>query len=186
MYKNSKFTVVLPAVIACSIALGILLGGKVFRNDRPRSKQGQNLMTRNNNKIDMLLSLVNNTYVDTISIDSLIENAIPVIVDELDPHSSYLTKAEVLEANEIYDAQFDGIGVTFNMLTDTVIVLNVISGGPSADAGIQSGDRIITVNDSIIAGVKMPQNNVVKRLRGPRGLRLHEEQFRSKVSLLPI
>ena len=169
MYKNSKFTVVLPAVITCSIALGILLGGKVFRNDRPRSKQGQNLMTRNNNKIDMLLSLVNNTYVDTISIDSLIENAIPVIVDELDPHSSYLTKAEVLEANEIYDAQFDGIGVTFNMLTDTVIVLNVISGGPSAEAGIQSGDRIITVNDSIIAGVKMPQNNVVKRLRGPRG-----------------
>ena len=187
MYKNSKFTVVLPAVIACSIALGILLGGKVFRNDRPRSKQGQNLMTRNNNKIDMLLSLVNNTYVDTISIDSLIENAIPVIVDELDPHSSYLTKAEVLEANEIYDAQFDGIGVTFNMLTDTVIVLNVISGGPSADAGIQSGDRIITVNDSIIAGVKMPQNNVVKRLRGPRGsqVKLGIQRYGHK-DLIPI
>lgn len=187
MYKNSKFTVVLPAVIACSIALGILLGGKVFRNDRPRSKQGQNLMTRNNNKIDMLLSLVNNTYVDTISIDSLIENAIPVIVDELDPHSSYLTKAEVLEANEIYDAQFDGIGVTFNMLTDTVIVLNVISGGPSAEAGIQSGDRIITVNDSIIAGVKMPQNNVVKRLRGPRGsqVKLGIQRYGHK-DLIPI
>lgn len=187
MYKNSKYTVILPTIIACSIALGILLGGKVFRNDRIRNMQGQSLMARNNNKIDMLLSLINNTYVDSISIDSLIENAIPVIVDELDPHSSYLTKAEVLEANEIYDAQFDGIGVTFNMLTDTVIVLNVISGGPSADAGIQSGDRIITVNDSIIAGVKMPQNNVVKRLRGPRGsqVKLGIQRYGHK-DLIPI
>lgn len=187
MYKNSKYTVILPTIIACSIALGILLGGKVFRNDRIRNMQGQSLMARNNNKIDMLLSLINNTYVDSISIDSLIENAIPLIVDELDPHSSYLTKAEVLEANEIYDAQFDGIGVTFNMLTDTVIVLNVISGGPSAEAGIQSGDRIITVNDSIIAGVKMPQNNVVKRLRGPRGsqVKLGIQRYGHK-DLIPI
>ena len=187
MYKNSKFTVILPTVIACSIALGILLGGKVFRNNRTRNMPNQSLVTGNNNKIDMLLSLINTTYVDSVSIDSLIENAIPLIVDELDPHSSYLTKAEVLEANEIYDAQFDGIGVTFNMLTDTVIVLNVISGGPSADAGIQAGDRIITVNDSTIAGVKMPQNSVVKRLRGPRGsqVKLGIQRYGHK-GLIPI
>lgn len=187
MYKNSKFTVILPTVIACSIALGILLGGKVFRNNRTRNMPNQSLITGNNNKIDMLLSLINTTYVDSVSIDSLIENAIPLIVDELDPHSSYLTKAEVLEANEIYDAQFDGIGVTFNMLTDTVIVLNVITGGPSADAGIQAGDRIITVNDSTIAGVKMPQNSVVKRLRGPRGsqVKLGIQRYGHK-GLIPI
>ena len=187
MYKNSKFTVILPTVIACSIALGILLGGKVFRNNRTRNMPNQSLVTGNNNKIDMLLSLINTTYVDSVSIDSLIENTIPLIVDELDPHSSYLTKAEVLEANEIYDAQFDGIGVTFNMLTDTVIVLNVISGGPSADAGIQAGDRIITVNDSTIAGVKMPQNSVVKRLQGPRGsqVKLGIQRYGHK-GLIPI
>ena len=187
MYKNSKFTVILPTVIACSIALGILLGGKVFRNNRTRNMPNQSLVTGNNNKIDMLLSLINTTYVDSVSIDSLIENTIPLIVDELDPHSSYLTKAEVLEANEIYDAQFDGIGVTFNMLTDTVIVLNVISGGPSADAGIQAGDRIITVNDSTIAGVKMPQNSVGKRLRGPRGsqVKLGIQRYGHK-GLIPI
>lgn len=187
MYKNSKFTVILPTVIACSIALGILLGGKVFRNNRTRNMPNQSLVTGNSNKIDMLLSLINTTYVDSVSIDSLIENTIPLIVDELDPHSSYLTKAEVLEANEIYDAQFDGIGVTFNMLTDTVIVLNVISGGPSADAGIQAGDRIITVNDSTIAGVKMPQNSVVKRLRGPRGsqVKLGIQRYGHK-GLIPI
>lgn len=187
MYKNSKFTVILPTVIACSIALGILLGGKVFRNNRTRNMPNQSLVTGNSNKIDMLLSLINTTYVDSVSIDSLIENAIPLIVDELDPHSSYLTKAEVLEANEIYDAQFDGIGVTFNMLTDTVIVLNVITGGPSADAGIQAGDRIITVNDSTIAGVKMPQNSVVKRLRGPRGsqVKLGIQRYGHK-GLIPI
>lgn len=187
MYKNSKFTVILPTVIACSIALGILLGGKVFRNNRTRNMPNRSLVTGNSNKIDMLLSLINTTYVDSVSIDSLIENTIPLIVDELDPHSSYLTKAEVLEANEIYDAQFDGIGVTFNMLTDTVIVLNVISGGPSADAGIQAGDRIITVNDSTIAGVKMPQNSVVKRLRGPRGsqVKLGIQRYGHK-GLIPI
>lgn len=187
MYKNSKFTVILPTVIACSIALGILLGGKVFRNNQTRNMPNRSLVTGNSNKIDMLLSLINTTYVDSVSIDSLIENAIPLIVDELDPHSSYLTKAEVLEANEIYDAQFDGIGVTFNMLTDTVIVLNVITGGPSADAGIQAGDRIITVNDSTIAGVKMPQNSVVKRLRGPRGsqVKLGIQRYGHK-GLIPI
>lgn len=187
MYKNSKFTVILPTVIACSIALGILLGGKVFRNNRTRNMPNRSHVTGNSNKIDMLLSLINTTYVDSVSIDSLIENTIPLIVDELDPHSSYLTKAEVLEANEIYDAQFDGIGVTFNMLTDTVIVLNVISGGPSADAGIQAGDRIITVNDSTIAGVKMPQNSVVKRLRGPRGsqVKLGIQRYGHK-GLIPI
>ena len=72
MYKNSKFTIILPAVIACSIALGILLGGKVFRNDRSKNMQGQSMISRNDNKIDMLLSLINSTYVDTVSIDSLI------------------------------------------------------------------------------------------------------------------
>lgn len=117
----------------------------------------------------MLLSLIEKRYVDTVSMDSLTEWVIPMFLEELDPHSVYIPAKEMAQANESLDGEFDGIGVYFNMLTDTVIVINVITSGPSSKAGVQAGDRIVRINDSIVAGVKMNQNEVMKRLRGPRG-----------------
>lgn len=169
MYKNSKFTIVLPAVVACSLVAGVLLGGLVFRTGKRTVVKRSGIMAPGSEKINMLLSLIHNQYVDTVSIDSIAENVIPVLLEELDPHSMYFPASELARANETIEGQFDGIGVTFNMATDTVIVQNVITGGPSAKAGIQGGDRIVTVNDTTIAGVEMDQNDVVKRLRGPRG-----------------
>ena len=168
MYKNSKFTIILPAVVACSLVAGVLLGGLVFRMSRPVVRRPA-LTAPGSDKINRLLSLIGTQYVDSVSIDSLTERVIPLILDELDPHSTYLSAQDLSRAKESIEGEFDGIGVVFNMATDTVIVLNVVNSGPSAKAGIQAGDRIVTVNDTVVAGIKMPQDSVVKRLRGPRG-----------------
>lgn len=168
MYKNSKFTIILPAVVACSLVAGVLLGGLVFRTSRPVVRRPA-LTAPGSDKINRLLSLIGTQYVDSVSIDSLTERVIPLILDELDPHSTYLSAQDLSRAKESIEGEFDGIGVVFNMATDTVIVLNVVNSGPSAKAGIQAGDRIVTVNDTVVAGIKMPQDSVEKRLRGPRG-----------------
>ena len=121
------------------------------------------------NKLTYTLSLIENQYVDSVAMDSLAEHVIPLLVKELDPHSVYIPAAEMQQLNEPLEGEFDGIGVVFNMATDTVIVLNVIPQGPSDKAGVEAGDRIVEIGDALVAGRKIPQNNVVKMLRGPRG-----------------
>ena len=166
--KTIKFTLILPTVVAVSIAVGILLGGVVFENTPPVPRRG-NLVAPGSGKLNMLLSLIENRYVDTVSMDSITEKTIPFILEELDPHSVYVPAKDMAQMNESLDGEFDGIGVMFNMATDTVIVLNVINSGPSSKVGVLGGDRIITINDTIVAGMKMRQDEVMKRLRGPRG-----------------
>ena len=128
-----------------------------------------NTYNAQNDKLARVLKMIESDYVDSISRDSLAELAIPAILHKLDPHSVYLPPKQFEEADEPLQGEFDGIGVVFNMATDTVIVLNVIPSGPSRKAGVQGGDRIIKVNDTLIAGQKMSQTSVMKRLRGPRG-----------------
>ena len=128
-----------------------------------------NSHTAQNDKLARVLNMIENDYVDSISRDSLAELAIPAILHKLDPHSAYIPASEFQQVEEPLKGEFDGIGVVFNMATDTVIVLNVIPSGPSRKAGVQGGDRIIKVNDTLIAGQKMLQTSVMKRLRGPRG-----------------
>ena len=128
-----------------------------------------NSHTAQNDKLARVLNMIENDYVDSISRDSLAELAIPAILHKLDPHSAYIPARNFQQVEEPLKGEFDGIGVVFNMATDTVIVLNVIPSGPSRKAGVQGGDRIIKVNDTLIAGQKMSQTSVMKRLRGPRG-----------------
>ena len=171
MYKNNKHTILFPLILAVGIVLGILLGQFVGRNKV--ESQIRTLISRGGlnttNKIMQTCMLVEHKFVDSISMDSLAELVIPLLVKELDPHSIYIPAHEMQQVNEPLEGEFDGIGVTFNAATDTVVVLSVIPNGPSAKAGLVAGDRIIEINDTIVAGVKMPQNDIVKRLRGKRG-----------------
>ena len=171
MYKNNKHTILLPLILAVGIVLGILLGQFVGRNKV--ESQIRTLISRGGlnttNKIMQTCMLVEHKFVDSISMDSLAELVIPLLVKELDPHSIYIPAHEMQQVNEPLEGEFDGIGITFNAATDTVVVLSVIPNGPSAKAGLVAGDRIIEINDTIVAGVKMPQNDIVKRLRGKRG-----------------
>ena len=120
-------------------------------------------------KLVRTFQIVQGLYVDDVNMHDLTEAAIRGLLKELDPHSSYLNEEEVRAMNEPLQGNFEGIGITFNMLTDTLYVMEVISGGPSQKVGIAPGDKILFVNDTLIAGVKMKNQDVVKRLRGPKG-----------------
>ena len=188
MYKNSKRTVLFPLLLAAGVVLGLVLGQYLGRNSTTSQLKGMlSRMALPTNKLTYTLSLIENQYVDSVSMDSLAEHVIPLLVKELDPHSVYIPASEMQALNEPLDGEFDGIGVVFNMATDTVIVLNVIPQGPSDKAGIKAGDRIIEIGDSVVAGRKIPQNNVVKMLRGPRGTTVHLGIGRQGISgLVPI
>ena len=108
-------------------------------------------------------------YVDTVNISKLTEDAIRGMLTELDPHSTYTPAKDVQAMNEPLAGSFDGIGVQFNMNEDALVVIQTISGGPSEKVGIMAGDMIVSVNDTAIAGVKMSREEIMKRLRGPKG-----------------
>ena len=135
-----------------------------------------------NDKLTKVVSYIGSDYIEPISQDSLAELAIPATLERLDPHSAYLPAREFKQVEEPLQGEFDGIGVVFNMATDTVIILNVIPSGPSQKAGILAGDRIIKVNDTLITGEKISQTEVMKRLRGPRGTKVDLTLERKDIS----
>ena len=115
---------------------------------------------------------INNLYVDSVDEKKLVEDAIRGMLEKLDPHSTYATPKEVKELNEPLNGNFEGIGVQFNMIEDTLLVIQPVTNGPSEKIGIIAGDRIVAVNDTAIAGVKMPKEEIMKRLRGPKGTKV--------------
>ena len=131
-------------------------------------------------KVNMVMYAIENLYVDTINNNKLAEDAIIGLLEKLDPHSSYSNPEEVKELNEPLQGNFDGIGVSFNMLTDTLYIVQVIPGGPSEKVGILAGDRIIFVGDTLIAGVQKKTNDIVKMLRGPKGTTVNIKVLRNK------
>ena len=112
---------------------------------------------------------VTNLYVDSVDENKLVEDAIRGMLEKLDPHSTYSTPKEVKQMNEPLQGNFEGIGVQFNMVEDTLLVIQPVTNGPSEKAGILAGDRIVSVNDTAIAGVKMAKEEIMRRLRGPKG-----------------
>ena len=133
------------------------------------SASAQNSTQMNAKKLQLALYAIENLYVDKTDESKLVEDAIVGMLDKLDPHSTYTDPEETKEMTTPLVGNFDGIGIQFNMLTDTVYVIQVIPGGPSEKVGIMAGDRIVAVNDTVIAGVKMKTSEIMKRLRGPKG-----------------
>ena len=123
-------------------------------------------------KLQMAQLAVTQLYVDSVNQKKLVEDAIKGMLDKLDPHSSYSNPEETKKMNEPLEGNFEGIGVQFNILTDTLVVVQTIKKGPSEKVGILNGDRIISVDGRAIAGVKMPQDSIVKLLRGPKGTKV--------------
>lgn len=153
------------------------------------SLQAQNnkLLNSPSRKLQLAEFAIANLYVDEVNENKLVEDAIISMLKELDPHSTYSDPEEVKALNEPLQGNFDGIGIQFNMATDTLFVIQPVSGGPSEKVGILAGDRIIEVNDTVIAGVKMSTEDVMRRLRGKRGTKVNVKVQRRGVSdLLPF
>ena len=152
-----------PLIVGVSIAIGIFIGNKYsgFGSSAGRG--------RVNGKIDAVLGYINRSYVDTIDVRQLIEDALPKIVEGLDPHSTYIAAKEMKRVNEDLEGHFSGIGVSFYLLRDTIVVTSIVPGGPSEAAGIMQWDRIVNVDDSLVAGQKFVNSDVLNTLRGEKG-----------------
>lgn len=138
-------------------------------------------------KLQMAQFAISNLYVDKVDDNKLVEAAIKKMLEELDPHSTYSDAEEVKKFNEPLKGNFEGIGVQFNMQEDTLLIIQPVSGGPSEKMGILAGDKIIKVNDTIIAGVKMSTEEIMRRLRGPKGSKVNLKIKRNGVDeLLPF
>ena len=132
-------------------------------------------------KLSLAQYAIANLYVDETDENKLVESAIIGMLEELDPHSTYSNPEEVKKMNEPLLGNFDGIGIQFNMAEDTLFVIQPVSGGPSEKVGIRAGDRIVMVNDTLIAGVKMSTEDIMRRLKGPKGTKVNVKVVRRGV-----
>jgi len=157
-----------PIALAVVLAAGIWLG--LFINQKP--ERSSLTVYPRADKLSSILNYIEHQYVDTVSMENLVESTIPTMLKHLDPHSVYIPASDLQTVNEPLDGGFDGIGVTFNMPNDTVVIISTVAGGPSERVGLLAGDRIITINDSLVAGVNFDQNDIVTMLKGPTGTKV--------------
>ena len=160
--------------------MGLLLGFviSVFMENIQLKRR---ISMTSNNKFDEVMYYVNNAYVDTFNGNRLEEEAIVAAMDELDPHSQYISLEEFNAVNDPLLGSFEGIGVQFRIVDDTVAIVNTIKGGPSERVGVMAGDRIVCVNDSLIAGVKIQNDSVMRLLKGPKGTQVKVKNYRRGV-----
>jgi carboxyl-terminal processing protease len=164
-YENKRSTIYLPILLAIAIVGGILIGLQLKKSNNPHNF---NIYPKTD-KLNGVINYIESEYVDTVSRSDMVEVAIPSILKSLDPHSIYIPAKDLQRMNEPLEGNFEGIGVTFNMPNDTVVIMTTIAGGPSDKLGILPGDRIIEIDDTVVAGVNMPDEEIISRLKGPRG-----------------
>ncbi len=164
--RTRKIVIWLPVLLVIAITAGVFLGIKLQNRKQVNTRT---MFVNAANKVGMIMNLIERNYVDTVSPKKLVEAAIPEILKQLDPHTVYIPAKDMQEVSEEMSGNFSGIGVQFSIQNDTIMVIDVISGGPSQKLGIRAGDRIVRVNDSIMAGVKVTNEKVLKKLRGEKG-----------------
>ena len=135
----------------------------------PRHVQAQETVQEQGEKFNTLLYYMNRMYVDSVDLNGLVETAIRGMLEELDPHSVYIPAEDLQQADEPLNGKFEGIGVRFNIMKDTIMVVSTIAGGPSEKLGIMSGDRIVEVDGETVAGIGIRNKGVMDRLKGPKG-----------------
>ena len=158
--KSTRQPIWLPIAIAVAVVVGVFFGQRFSNNKH---------VAENDRKLNAILNLIAQDYVDTTNLKDLIEMSIPEILSNLDPHTSYFSAEELKAASEDLNGSFSGIGISFVLMNDTIGVVEVIPGGPSEKVGLLAGDRIIMIDDSTATGDKMTNGAVMKRLRGPKG-----------------
>jgi len=161
--QNSKFQIRLPLVLCIGLAVGIFVGSG-FNNRKASGDIGKDVQ-----KFRDVLTQIQTEYVDTVNTNSLVDDAIHHMLNKLDPHSAYIPASDRIAANEDLRGNFDGIGVEFNIFHDTIVVVSALSGGPSEALGIQSGDKIVKVDNKNLAGIGVTSADVMKALKGPKG-----------------
>ena len=172
--NRPRFYIYLPIIFALVLILGIFIGNTLAPTTSGTiSFDGKS----KNSKIDEVVNYVKSQYVDTIKEEQLIDKTIEAMLQNLDPHSAYIPAAELTATNEPLQGNFEGIGVEFNVVDDTIRVISVIPGGPSEKVGVEAGDKVIKVDGKSVAGVKITNKQVMENLKGAGGTKV-------KVSML--
>jgi carboxyl-terminal processing protease len=164
-----KYNVFLPIILSLVLISGIWLGYVLSKRINNGSSFGQSNQASTNDKINSLLEYIEYQYVDTINKKELVEKTVTSMLQSLDPHSAYIAASEFESVNEPLEGNFDGIGVEFNIIRDTIRVVTTIQGGPSEKIGVRAGDKIIRVERKSVAGVKITNKQVFEKLRGKSG-----------------
>jgi carboxyl-terminal processing protease len=162
--KNSKFQIKLPIILAIGVAAGILIGATFASPDNTTANFMKSVM-----KFREVMSLLDKSYVDKINTDEMVETAVTKMLEELDPHTVYVSAKDVELSNSDLKKEFEGVGIEFNIFRDTIVVLAPLSGGPSEKVGLMAGDKIIEVDNEVVAGVGISNRGVIDRLRGKKG-----------------
>lgn len=170
--RQSRFS---PILLFISLIIGILIG--TFLAGR-FSGNRLNIINSSSNKINDLLHIIDNQYVDTVNISNIVEDAMPKIIEELDPHSKYISAKDATTANEDLKGSFCGVGVQFTIKNDTVHVAGVIKGGPSEKVGILAGDRIISIDGEEYVGKEVTNEETMHRLKGEKGTEVKVQVLR--------
>lgn len=168
--RNIWIIVIIVASTIAGLLLGNLIAKKANQNQAIRDLSGLFQLRGNYGKVNELLSLIDGQYVDNVPMDSLTDEVMAAIISKLDPHSVYIPAKDLEAVNSELEGSFSGIGVQFNIQNDTVMIVSVISGGPSEKIGLMAGDRLVEVNDTVFVGKDVINNEkVMRKLRGPKG-----------------
>ena len=178
MEPKNKTTRFIPLLIAACLIAGIYIGVFYTKRFATNEHNGLGIVTHSANKLNGLLHIIDNEYVDTVNMNELIENAMPQILGELDPHSSYIPAKDLQAVNDELSASFSGIGIQFTIQQDTIHISDVIAGGPSEKVGLMPGDRIVEIDDSAFVGKIVTNSESMKRLKGPKGSQVKLGIFR--------
>jgi carboxyl-terminal processing protease len=170
--RNTRYQISLPVVLCIGLAAGMLIGAS-FGTKTTTSEIGKDA-----EKFREVLNLIQHEYVDETKTETLVEDAIEHMLGKLDPHSAFIPARDRIAANEDLRGNFEGIGIEFNIFHDTLVVVSALSGGPAESVGLKSGDKIIKVDDKLIAGVKLTNQDVQKHLKGPKGSEVKIEVLR--------
>jgi len=184
--RKRRIYIYLPIVFALVFIAGMFLGARLISGGSSTTKNNKlfSLGFGKYDKLNDVLNYIRESYVDSVTIDQLTEDAISSLLEKLDPHSTYITAAEFNEANDPLEGSFEGIGVEFRIQRDTITVMNVVPGGPSEGVGVMAGDRIVKVDGKNVAGIKITNNEVMKKLKGKKGTIVTIKVFRHGVSKL--
>lgn len=164
--RSSRF---IPIIVAISVVLGIVIG-TFFANRFSGNRL--NIINSSSNKLTDLIRTIDDQYVDTVNISEVVEDAMPKILEELDPHSTYISAKDAQTANDDLRGSFSGVGIQFTIREDTVRVTNIIKGGPSEKVGIMAGDKIISVDDKPYVGKVVTNEETLHRLKGEKGTKV--------------
>ena len=177
--NNTRF---IPFLLAICLIAGIAIG-TFYANHFSGNKLG--IINTSSNKLNALLRIINDQYVDTVNMGELVEEAMPQILSELDPHSSYIPAKDLEAVNADLKGSFSGIGIQFTIQNDTIHVNSVIQGGPSEKVGLMAGDRIVEVDDSAFVGKIVTNSEAMKRLKGEKGSKVKLGVYRPGEKDLP-